>query len=275
MICNSVAKNKDASLRLSGHRVKMKLNYKKLGEGEPLIILHGLFGMLDNWFTLGKRFAENFTVYLIDLRNHGQSPHSGMWNYRAMSDDLFEFFKEHQISNANLIGHSMGGKAGMFFAVEHNNRLNKLVVVDIAPKNYPVHHNDILTALLSVNIENLKSRNEADEALSKYIPDFSTKQFLLKNLARKENDNTKFEWKFNLPVIAKNIHEVGEEIKQGAAIPTLFIRAEKSHYITDADEKQIKVLYPNSESISIDSGHWVHAEKPEEFYNAAMQFLKN
>jgi len=253
----------------------MKLNYKKLGEGEPLIILHGLFGMLDNWYTLGKKFAENFTVYLVDQRNHGQSPHSDVWNYRTMSDDLFEFFQEHNIEKANLIGHSMGGKTAMYFAGEHPERLNKLIVVDIAPKLYPMQHDEVLSALLSVDIENLKSRYEADEILSLALgeTDFGTKQFLLKNLSRKEKDNTKFEWKFNLPVIAKNIQEVGAEITKGSEVPTLFICAEKSQYITDSDKEKIKALYPVSEIISIDSGHWIHAEKPEEFYNSVMKFL--
>lgn len=253
----------------------MKLNYKKLGEGEPLVILHGLFGMLDNWFTLGKKFTENFTVYLIDLRNHGQSPHNDEWNYKIMSDDLLIFFDEHNIEKASIIGHSMGGKTAMHFAGKYSGRVKKLVVVDIAPRFYPIHHDTILTALLSIDLENLKSRNEADVMLSKYISDFGTKQFLLKNLARKENDNTKFEWKFNLPVIAKNIHEVGAETTGGSTAPTLFIRGEKSDYINQSDEAEIKKLYPNSDIVSINSGHWVHAEKPEEFYNAVIKFLTN
>ncbi|MCG3166039.1 MAG: Esterase YbfF [Bacteroidia bacterium] len=246
-----------------------------LGEGKPLIILHGLFGMLDNWFTLGKKFSENFTVYLIDQRNHGQSPHSDEWNYKVMSDDLLEFFDEHHLSKATIIGHSMGGKTAMQFAGDHNDRVKKLVVVDIAPRSYPVHHKNILDALLSIDLENLKSRNEADAMLSKYISDFGTKQFLLKNLTRKENDNTKFEWKFNLPVIAKNIHEVGVQTTGDSTVPALFIRGENSNYIKNSDEAEIQKLYPNSEIISINSGHWVHAEKPEEFYSSVMKFLKD
>jgi esterase len=253
----------------------MRLNFKKLGEGEPLVILHGLFGMLDNWFTLGKRFGENFTVYLIDQRNHGQSPQSDEWNYKVMSDDLLEFFNENNIEKATIIGHSMGGKTAMYFAGKHPERVKKLVIVDIAPRFYPIHHDTILAALLSIDLENLKSRNEADALLSKYISDFGTKRFLLKNLARKENDNTKFEWKFNLPVIAKNIHEIGIETSEGSSAPTLFICGEKSDYINPSDESEIKKLYPNSDITSINSGHWVHAEKPEEFYNAVMNFLKN
>lgn len=255
----------------------MKLNYKKLGEGEPLVILHGLFGMLDNWFSLGKKFAENYTVYLIDLRNHGQSPHSADWKYKVMSDDLLEFFDDHNIENANIIGHSMGGKTAMCFAGVHSERVKKLVVVDIAPRSYPLHHDTILDALLSVDLENLKSRNEADAVLSLALgeTDFGTKQFLLKNLARKENDNTKFEWKFNLPVIAKNIHEVGVETAKDSTAPALFIRGDKSDYINQEDEAEIKKLYPNSEVTSVNSGHWVHAEKPEEFYNTVIKFLKN
>jgi pimeloyl-ACP methyl ester carboxylesterase len=253
----------------------MRLNYKKLGEGEPLVILHGLFGMLDNWFSLGKKFAENYSVYLIDLRNHGQSPHNADWNYKVMSDDLLEFFNEQNIEKANIIGHSMGGKTAMYFAGENSERVKRLVVVDIAPRFYPIHHDTILTALLSVDLENLKSRNEADALLSKYISDLGTKQFLLKNLARKENDNTTFEWKFNLPVIAKNIHEVGVETTRGSTASALFIRGENSDYINQTDEKEIEKLYPNSGIVSVNSGHWVHAEKPEEFYNTVIKFLKN
>lgn len=253
----------------------MKLNYKKLGKGEPLIILHGLFGMLDNWFTLGKNFAEHFSVYLIDQRNHGLSPHIDEWHYKVMSDDLLEFFDDHKIQKANIIGHSMGGKTAMYFAGEHSERVNKLMVVDIAPRFYPLHHDSVLAALLSVDIENLKSRNEADEVLSKYISDFGVKQFLLKNLARKENDNTKFEWKFNLPVIAGNIHEIGAAITRGSDVSTLFIRGENSDYISEADQTEIKKMFPDSEIITIDSGHWIHAEKPEEFYHSTLKFLQN
>lgn len=253
----------------------MMLHFKKIGAGEPLIILHGLFGMLDNWYTLGKKFSENFTVYLIDQRNHGQSPHSDEWNYKVMSDDLLEFFDNQNIEKASIIGHSMGGKTAMYFAGNYPERLKKLVIVDIAPRFYPVHHDTILNALRSIDLENLKSRNEADAMLSEYIPDFGTKQFLLKNLVRKETDNTKFEWKFNLQAIAKNIHEVGAETTKGSTAPTLFIKGEKSDYINPGDETDIKTKYPDSQIISIESGHWVHAEKPEEFYNSVISFLKN
>lgn len=249
------------------------LNHKILGEGEPLVILHGLFGSLDNWMTLGKKWAENRKVILVDQRNHGNSFHEEQFNYQVMSDDLAQLFKHLKIEKAIVIGHSMGGKTAMQFAVEYPEKISKLVVADIGPKFYPVHHHAILKAFYSVPVKDLSSRNEADEIVKKLISDFGTRQFLLKNLSREKDG---FNWKMNLDIIAKNIGEVGKSLNQNALFkkPTLFIRGSKSDYIVNDDINMIHSIFPNSELITIDgAGHWLHAEKPHEFFQAVNDFI--
>lgn len=249
------------------------LNYKVLGEGEPLIILHGLFGSLDNWVTLGKKFAEDFKVYLIDQRNHGNSFHDPSFSYSAMSEDLYRFMGEMNIEKASIIGHSMGGKTVMEFATKYPDKINKLVIADIGPKSYPVHHSTILKAFYSVPVQNLTSRKQADEILSELISDFGIRQFLLKNLTR-EGDG--FRWKMNLDVIASNIEEVGKGLNQNASFnkETLFIRGGNSDYILDDDFYAIKSIFPKSKIETVaGAGHWLHAEKPADFYEKVTQFL--
>lgn len=254
----------------------MKLHFKKQGTGQPLIILHGLFGSLDNWQTLGKHFAENFTVYLVDQRNHGQSPHSDEWNYQVMADDLNEFISDQNINNPIVLGHSMGGKTAMLFAVQKPDNLDKLIVADMAPKRYEPHHHQILKALLAVDLDKISSRKEAEDILSEYIKDFGTKQFLLKNLYWKDVENKKLAWRFNLNAISKNIEAVGEGIEINKSInnlPALFIRGGKSDYVTENDYGLIKEIFPDAEIKTIeDAGHWLHAEAPEEFYKIVFQF---
>lgn len=249
------------------------LNYKVFGEGKPLIILHGLFGSLDNWVTLGKKFAENFQVYLIDQRNHGQSFHDSAFSYDVMSEDLYKFMGEMAIERASLIGHSMGGKTVMEFASKYPDKIDKLIVADIGPKSYPVHHSTILKAFYSVPVDALSSRKEADEMLGKLISDFGIRQFLLKNLTRVGDG---FKWKMNLDVIASKIEEVGKGLNQNASFnkETIFIRGGNSDYILDDDFYLIKSIFTNSKIDTIDgAGHWLHAEKPMEFYDKVTAFL--
>ena len=252
----------------------MQLNYKKVGEGEPLIILHGLFGSLDNWMTLAKKLGDHFEVFVVDARNHGQSPHSNEFNYDVMADDLYEFLMDHSIIDPIILGHSMGGKTAMQFAMNYPNQLVKLIVADIAPKSYPVHHTSILDGMLSINLETINTRKGADEQLSKHIDDFSTRQFLLKNLYWAEKE--KLEWRFNLLVINNTIEIIGEGLENITPFgkPTLFIRGEKSNYITKNDFEFIKEIFPKSEIKSMNSGHWVHAEKPTEFLEILISFLQ-
>ncbi|OEK06828.1 alpha/beta fold hydrolase [Roseivirga misakiensis] len=249
------------------------LNHKVYGEGKPLIILHGLFGSLDNWVTLGKKFGEDFKVFLVDQRNHGQSFHDATFSYEAMSEDLCQFMGEMSINSAHLIGHSMGGKTVMEFARKYPEKVDKLVVADIGPKSYPVHHTAIIKAFYSVPINTLKSRKEADEILSTQIEDFGIRQFLLKNLARTENG---FKWKMNLDVIATQIEEVGKGLNQNATFKkeSLFIRGGKSDYILDGDVNLIHSIFPNSKIATVEgAGHWLHAEKPMDFYQQVRNFL--
>jgi esterase len=261
----------------------MKLFYRKFGQGQPLIILHGLFGQSDNWNSLAKQFSEQgLEVYTVDQRNHGLSPHSDVWNYKAMSDDLLELIKENDLKNIILLGHSMGGKTAMQFAVDHPDYLDKLIVVDIAPKYYPIHHQSVLDALHAVDFNVVKNRKEVEAVLSQYISDFGTKQFLLKNIFW--TDEEEMAWRFNLNVITQQIENVGEGVKDVGEAPstdiicevqTLFIRGENSDYILDEDLDLIREIFPRSMLDTIaGSGHWVHAEKPKEFFEAVMKFIK-
>lgn len=251
----------------------MRLNFKKIGSGEPLIIMHGLFGSLDNWMTLAKKLSENYEVFIVDSRNHGQSPHADEFNYEVMADDLYEFMNEHQIIDPIILGHSMGGKIAMQFAMNYSTKLEKLIVVDMAPKEYPVHHRQIIDGLLSLDFHTLNTRKEADKQLSKHIETTAIRQFLLKNLYWKTKDE--LAWRFNLPVINKNIEVVGEGLQNIKTFdqPTLFIRGVQSNYITESDYENIHDIFPQAQIKSIDSGHWIHAEKPQEFLETILSFL--
>ncbi|NQX97154.1 MAG: alpha/beta fold hydrolase [Flavobacteriales bacterium] len=253
----------------------MQLNFKKVGEGEPLVILHGLFGSLDNWLTLAKKLGDYFEVFIVDGRNHGQSPHSNEFNYDVMADDLYEFLMQNGIVDPIILGHSMGGKTAMQFAMNYPNKLKKLIVVDIAPKAYPVHHTEILDGMLSLDLEVINTRKEADKQLSNYISDISTRQFLLKNLHWITQG--KLAWRFNLPVINNQIETIGQGLENIDPFEksTLFIRGEKSTYITATDFKIINKIFPNSQIKTLNSGHWVHAEKPVEFLQLLNSFLLN
>ncbi len=251
----------------------MQLYYRSLGKGKPLIILHGIFGTSDNWQTFAKAVSEKYQVFLVDLRNHGNSPHSQTFDYPAMVADLKEFIEEHQLGKPMIMGHSMGGKLVMWFAVAHPEGFEKMVVVDIAPKYYPPHHQKILEGLASVDIDTIGSRKEADEQLATYVDDASVRLFLLKNLKRDENH---FAWKLNLPVIKDNIEQVGQALDTDIVIkkPALFIRGDQSKYILDEDKEPIRKLFPLAQIVTIkDAGHWVHAQQPEALYEAVTRFL--
>jgi esterase len=254
----------------------MKLYFRKYGAGKPMIILHGLFGQSDNWNSLAKQFGENgFEVYVADQRNHGLSPHSEEWDYKVMSDDLHELITDNNLKDVTLIGHSMGGKTVMQFALLHPEMVDKLIVVDIAPKYYPPQHTSVMEGLSAVNFDKIKTRKEAEEILSQYIGDFGTRQFLLKNIYWKEDG--KLDWRFNLKIISEKLENVGNNIQASGSVdvPSLFIRGEKADYVLDEDLLLIQDLFPRSmlETIS-GAGHWVHAEKPKEFLDSVLNFLK-
>lgn len=252
----------------------MKLHYRKLGQGEPLIILHGLFGLSDNWQTLGKRYAEDFTVYMVDQRNHGSSPRSEDWNYYVMSDDILELVNDEGLSKINILGHSMGGKTAMFFTVGHPEKVNRLLVADISPGYHLFNQHDVLEALSAVNFDVVKSRKDVENILSLYITDNGTKQFLLKNLYW--TDEGDLDWKFNLSVILKNTDKIGEAVPvQKTSVPTLVLKGGKSNYIKKEDEGLFSSIFPNSIiKVIPDAGHWLHAEQPQAFYEETLSFLK-
>lgn len=254
----------------------MKLNYKTYGKGYPLIILHGLLGSLDNWATLAKKFAENYTVFVIDQRNHGKSPHSNNFNYEILANDLLEFMDEHHIYSANILGHSMGGKTAMLFALENPDKINKLIIADIAPVNYNGGHEIIFQALLKIDLKSIKSRKEVDDLLEKDIKLFSIRQFLMKGLTR--NKEREFVWKYNLKGIWNAYQEIIKSFQKEDEIfekDTLFIKGENSNYILDEYLTDIEKYFPNYKLKTIDhAGHWLHAEKPTAFYTIVSEFLQ-
>ena len=254
----------------------MKLFYKQVGEnGTPIIILHGIFGSSDNWLTIGKVLGETHQIFIIDQRNHGQSPRSEDFDYNVMAEDLREFIDDHKIDNPILLGHSMGGKTVMQFAMNYPDRFSKMIVVDIAPKFYPVHHSMILQGLASINLKTLKSRTEANDLLKRFEENEGVRQFLLKNLWRNPTKNNEFDWRINVPVITKNIDIVGFELSGEKSVkkPVLFIKGSESYYIQPEDERKIWELFPDYELITIEgAGHWVQADKPKEFIEIITQF---
>ncbi|MAY83665.1 MAG: alpha/beta hydrolase [Flavobacteriales bacterium] len=254
----------------------VELNYKVVGEGKDLIILHGLFGSLDNWMSLAKQWSDRYKVWLLDQRNHGKSPHSDKFSYLHMAKDLEHFIDQNKIENPIILGHSMGGKTAMEFAVNFPNKVDKLIVVDIAPVKYNVHHYSILEALNSVDPGSLDSRQEADEQLAKLIPEMGVRQFLLKNLDR--NPNGGYQWKFNLGVLEREIVPISEwAISEGKyEKDSLFVKGERSEYILPQHAAEISSKFPNYHLEEIESaGHWVHAEKPKEFYEVVNDFMKD
>lgn len=254
----------------------MKLAFREYGQGTPLIILHGLFGQSDNWNTLAKQFGEKgFRVFTLDLRNHGLSPHSKEWSYDLMAQDVKEFLEEHQLSEPVLLGHSMGGKVVMFFEKQFPNVASKVIIADIAAKEYPPHHTEVLNALHAVDFNVVKNRKEAEAEMNKHIDDFGTKQFLLKNIYWKDTANNVMDWRFNLHVISKEYDTIREEVPfYESALPCLIIKGSRSNYINAHDEADFKNRYTNITIVNIEgAGHWVHAEKPKEFFEAVMHFL--
>lgn len=251
----------------------MKLFFRELGQGEPMIILHGLFGSSDNWLTQAKLFSSHYKVYSIDQRNHGQSPHSDEFDYQSMVIDLKEFVEDNQIQNPVVIGHSMGGKTAMNFALAHADMLSKLIVVDMAPRLYNLEHYTIAEGLKAIPIEKISSRTEADEILSQHVPEPDVRQFLLKNLQRKSAGG--FSWKINLPVISSKLSSVGVDLQFSGEFrkPSLFIRGAKSKYITDNDWKRITQIFPAAELETLNTGHWVQAEEPQVFAETVLQWL--
>ena len=248
----------------------MKLHSQIIGQGKPFVILHGFLGMSDNWKTLGNKFAAaGFEVHLVDQRNHGRSFHHNDFSYEVLAEDLNIYCCDHNLEEVIVLGHSMGGKTAMLFAANYPELVSQLLVADISPRFYPIHHDAILEGLSALDFSELSSRGAADKQLASYIGDTGTRMFLLKNLYWVVKGRLGL--RLNLDVLKENVAEVGEALPIHAKFekPTLFLKGDRSEYVTAADEILIKQHFPLAEIITIsNAGHWLHAENPIDFYEA-------
>jgi pimeloyl-ACP methyl ester carboxylesterase len=256
---------------------KMELHYKEFGSGQPLIILHGLFGMSDNFASIAGELSRNYRVFTVDQRNHGRSGHSEVFNYEAMSDDLLNFMDQRGLEHAHLLGHSMGGKTVMQFAFDYPEKVDRLIVADISParRSGNDQHKNLIDIMLGVNLEKYDSRVKVAYALEDQVSSFRVRQFLLKNLYWKDRNH--LGWRLNLEVIRDNLHEVFREINPSGTFgkPTLFLRGELSDYIQEQDLEPIRKMFPKAEFETIAGGtHWLHADNPDDFIAAVRKFLE-
>jgi len=254
----------------------MELYANVIGSGKPFLILHGFLGMGDNWKSLGTTFSEvGYEVHLIDQRNHGRSFHSNNFNYEVMAQDVVNYCEKHSLKDIVLLGHSMGGKTAMTVSTQFPQLVKYLIVADISPRYYPVHHDGILNGLNAINFTTCKSRGDADKALAQHIKSSPIRQFLLKNLYWKNKDTLGL--RLNLEVLTEQVAEVGEALPIHANYSglTLFLRGDQSEYIGIQDFDIIKRQFPSAHIETISSaGHWLHAENPEEFFQVVMKFLE-
>ncbi|MEM8486769.1 MAG: alpha/beta fold hydrolase [Bacteroidota bacterium] len=253
----------------------MKLFHQAYGEGPALLILHGLLGASGNWHTLSRSvFSEKYSVYTLDLRNHGRSPHNPVFDYASMTADVREFILDNQLGQAHVLGHSMGGKVAMWLALEHPELVSKLIVADMAPRAYPPHHMHILNALKGLDLPAYSGRQDIDNALAEHIKEAGVRQFLLKNLA--SQGGGRYSWKMNLDAIYNSYTRINEgvETAQQFTGPALFVKGGRSNYITENDAPQIQQLFPAAQIQHLPNvGHWVHAEAPQAFAAMVMSFL--
>ncbi len=252
----------------------MQLYFKETGQGRAVVLLHGLFGSSDNWHFIARGLAATFNVFALDQRDHGQSPHSAEMNYPLMAADVEKFFAKRGLASAAVIGHSMGGKTAMQFALQFPQRVDKLVVVDMAPREYAPAHDKILAALLALDLPRFQTRQEIEDALAREIPSLVLRRFLLKNLGRKPSGE--FFWKINLRTISESYPQLRQPLAHPRPFtkPALFIRGGKSDYIRSADEPRIRELFPLAQILTIaEASHWVHADEPDEFLRLLLDFL--
>lgn len=251
----------------------MKLHYQTNGQGQPLLLLHGLFGAGNNWGTIAKHFAQQFQVISVDLRNHGNSPHSDKHTYPLMAADIAELCDALHLGSIHLVGHSMGGKVAMQFAAQYPELIDNLVVVDMAMRAYDDAHTHLMQAMLDVDLTTLRSRSEVDAALSKAIPDVQVRQFLLMNLIKSGEQLT---WRIPLKALKANYPAMQQAVFETAlyAKPCLFIRGAHSDYVQTSDMAELKAHFPAAEFADLPTGHWVHAEQPQAFIEVLERFLK-
>jgi esterase len=254
----------------------MKLFFRKYGNGPPLFILHGLYGSSDNWVTIARSLSENFTVYLPDQRNHGQSPHSDTHDYDSMCQDLLELTRELKINTFFLAGHSMGGKVAVNFALKWPEKIYSLIIIDISPfrssdkeSRFRNEHKHILESVLSMDLSNIRTRNEAETLISQKIESEKTRSFILKNLQRTGEQS--FSWRMNVKSLFDNLEKIVDglprptrETESVTGFPVTFIRGENSDYLPSAEAEAIQKLFPAAVIVTVkNAGHWVHAERPD------------
>ena len=251
----------------------MLLHYKELGEGKPLVILHGLFGTSDNWQTHAKKLGEYYRVILVDQRNHGHSPWSEDFTYEHLAEDLERLILHLGIDKFTLIGHSMGGKTAMYYSQKYPTRLEKMVIVDIGIKQYPMHHNEIIKGIKSLDLTTISSRSAAEQAMIPFVDSYGVRQFLLKNLYWVEKG--KLAWRMNVDVLEREMEEILAPIPNIEVwTPTLFLRGAMSNYILDEDWDAIEEIFPDATLETIENaGHWVHSEQPDEFIEKVLGFI--
>lgn len=252
----------------------MELHFEASGNGEPLIVLHGLFGSLDNWRSISARLSGQFTVFALDQRNHGGSAHVAQMDYALMGQDVIEFLDMRGLPQANVLGHSMGGKTAMQLALSHPDRVKKLIVADIAPRTYPPWHQEMITGMLNLDLEHFESRAQIEAALAPAVPDLPTRRFLLKNVVRTEGKG--FRWRIGLQQIQANYSLLTEAVISGEPFPkpVLFIRGGKSDYLLETDVPEIRRLFPKAEIKTVaNADHLVHTQSPDQFVNLVTEFL--
>lgn len=256
----------------------MKLFYRRFGEGFPVIILHGLFGLSDNWVTFGKALGKHYSVFIPDLRNHGQSPHHPVFNLDVMAQDIREFTTDNDLQEIILIGHSLGGKIAMQVALENPETVKKLVVVDVG-LNIPPPDNDhqqLINAMISVDFSTTRSRSDVEKQLKDKIASLKLRQFLLKNVYWRDRET--LGWRLDLHAINNNLPSVFMPVSVPGIYegPVLFVRGGRSKYISDEDLPGIQKKFPRVILHTIaDASHWVHADAPGEFYDVVSRFLLN
>jgi pimeloyl-ACP methyl ester carboxylesterase len=252
----------------------MHLYYQSQGQGQPLIIIHGLFGSSDNWRSMAKFFSKWFTVINVDLRNHGRSFHAESQRFDDMANDIYQLCQQLGLSKVHLLGHSLGGKTAMKFTELCPDLVDKLIVVDVAPRQYQGEHTPMMDAMLALDFSNLSSRSDVDKALAEKIPDKAVRQFLMMNLM---SENETFKWRINLPALKANYIQYMKPVCEEVTLEhrSLFIYGEQSDYVSALDRQDIKTRFPNSRFQALPTGHWVHAERPQQFKRCVEAFLND
>ncbi|MDX1633182.1 MAG: alpha/beta fold hydrolase [Marinobacter sp.] len=261
--------------------MSVELNYRVTGEGEPLILLHGLFGSLENLGGVSQRLQDGWQIHALDQRNHGRSPHADTMDYPAMAADVLAYMDRQGLGQASLLGHSMGGKVAMELALSHPERVDRLIVADIAPVTYRPRHDNVLAGLDAIDLAALESRQQADEVLRAHVEELPVRQFLLKNLIRVGADEdagngARFRWRLNLTAIKACYDNLARAPSAEGPFdgPTLFIKGSESAYIQDKHRDAVARLFPHARLRIIQgAGHWLHAEKADTFATLCRRFL--